>query len=220
MHEENYFRRRRPDDFGQLLVRDATNLYVLLPDMAGLTRHFQKDTSQPQLTVVEELIAQILFHVDVTRQQRSYKTFGERGLKMNGVKHGALFDSKYGRWFQSCCRAGAESIFDQAFSTEKVMRAHRRKRRLLPVRRDDRELNLASLNKVDSVRFLSLRKECRVIRTLQQSFTLVDFQQQRLDADVAHFILGRFRLRCCCHYGNTPIFRDAKYLGRMAEPEA
>src|SRR5688572_11356393 len=111
MHEESYFRRRRPDDFGQLLVRDATNLYVSLLDMATFTGHFQKHTSQPQFTVVEELIAQIPFHVDVTGQQRSYKVFCERGLKMNSVKHGALFDAKYGRWFQGCCRACAESIF-------------------------------------------------------------------------------------------------------------
>ena len=45
--------------------------------------------------MVEELIAQILFHVDVTGQKRSYEVFGELGLKKNGVKHGGLFDSKY-----------------------------------------------------------------------------------------------------------------------------
>src|SRR5688572_20252869 len=47
LHEKSYFRRRRPDDFGQLLVRKATNLYVSLLEMASFTGHFQKDTSQP-----------------------------------------------------------------------------------------------------------------------------------------------------------------------------
>src|SRR6187549_1846570 len=126
---------------------------------------------------------------------------------MNEVKHGALFDSKYGRWFQGCCRAGAESIFDEAFFTEKVMRAQSRKSRLPGLRRNDCELNLASLNKVNSIRFLSLRKECRVFRTFQPSFTLEDFQQQRLEADVGDFFLRRFRLTCCCHYGHSNLPR-------------
>src|SRR4030095_6693969 len=95
MHEKHDLRRSRSHDFGQLDMSDTGNVHVSRPGVLSCTGEFQKCTGQTQLAVIEKLIAEIFFHVDVPGQQRGQELFGELGLKANSLKHCTLLDSEY-----------------------------------------------------------------------------------------------------------------------------
>ena len=65
IHEENDLRRSGAHDLGELFVANGRNLNDPELGAAALAREFQKGTSQPQLAMVEKLIAEIFFHVDI-----------------------------------------------------------------------------------------------------------------------------------------------------------
>src|SRR5205823_81459 len=87
-----------------------------------------------------------------------------------------------------------------AFFTHKLTWTHQSEYCLLALRRDDRELDLACLDKVDSVRIVSLRKELRALPTLQQSLAFDNVLKHVLGRQTG--ILG-FESFCipCSHNG-------------------
>src|SRR5688572_19285709 len=55
---------------------------------------FQEYTGQPLFAVVEKLIAEVLFQVDVTNEQRGDEPFTELMLTRQGSKHRSLLDTE------------------------------------------------------------------------------------------------------------------------------
>src|SRR6185369_11792998 len=84
---------------------------------------------------------------------------GQLGLGMQSSEHDPLADSEYRREFQSCCSACPNRVSDEAYFTQEVTRPQRIQYHSLALSRDDSDLHLSSLNKIDSVRLFSLRKE-------------------------------------------------------------
>src|SRR5690348_9582124 len=109
--------------------------------------------------MVEKLIAQIFLQIDVAGQQCRCEFFRKLGLSMKSLEHGLLLDSEYGGRF--CCRRRAypERLADQASFTKKLTRPEHGHYCFLALSREDSDLHLARLNKIDPVRVVSLRKD-------------------------------------------------------------
>src|SRR5947207_10014324 len=87
---------------------------------------------------------------------------------MKSFEHDTLADSEYRRGFQACCRACPDRIADEASFTQEVTRTQRIPYSFLTLSRDDSHLHFSSLNKIDSVRLFSLRKEfCALAKSYQ-----------------------------------------------------
>ena len=63
--------------------------------LLAVTTEFQKDTGQPALVMIEKLVANILFQIDVADQQRGYELFGKLGLRVKSLEHGPLLNFEY-----------------------------------------------------------------------------------------------------------------------------
>ena len=85
-------------------------------------------------------------------------------------------------------------------------RPHHSEYRLLAVSRDDSELGLTGLDKVDRVSRVSLRKEFRALSTFQQGLSSDNSPKQALDGET-----GLFGFECSClprslHKGILQLF--------------
>src|SRR5205085_11063954 len=99
-------------------------------------------------------------------------------------EHGLLLDPEYGGRFHCRGRADPQGLPDQAPFTKKLTRTQEREYRFLALSRDDGDLHLARLNKIDRVRGVSLRKGSRVFLEMQYVFARDNVLQQVLDMRV------------------------------------
>ena len=145
------------------------------------TAELQQDTGQSFLAMVEKLIAEVVLQSDVAGQQCRCEFFRKLALSVKSLEHDLLLDSEYGGRF--CCRRRAypDKLTDQASFAKKLTRSGHRQYCFLALPRDDTELHLARLNKIDRVRLVSLRKDWRLFLELQYMFANQNAFEQALD---------------------------------------
>src|SRR5205807_5910560 len=84
-------------------------------------------------------------------------------------------------------------IIEEAFFAQEVTRPHHSECRFLALSRDDSELDLTGLDKIDSFRRLSLRKEFRAFLTFQQRLSSDNVSKEAIDSGT-----GLFGFECSC----------------------
>src|SRR5207249_5528309 len=73
--------------FGQSLVTQCRYFGIPHGAVFAQARELQENPGQPLLAMVEKLIAEIFFKVDIARQQRTHELFGKLGLVVKSTKH-------------------------------------------------------------------------------------------------------------------------------------
>ena len=75
----HHFRQGFMTRHGQFRIRDK----FMFPQ----SRQLQEDASQPLFAVIEQLVAEVLFEIDVSGQQRRDELFGKLRLLMKRAEH-------------------------------------------------------------------------------------------------------------------------------------
>jgi hypothetical protein len=131
------------------------------------TGEFQENTREAFLTVVEKLIAEILFEFDIASQERSCEFFGKLGLPMKGPQHGTPFDPVNRGALYCDGAAHPDGLADQATFTKKAAWAQDGQNCFASHWGYHSDLYLSVLNKVNGIGFVTLSKYFFVLGELR-----------------------------------------------------
>ena len=142
----NHFRQCLLRYFGKNLLRLA---------LRAKAREQQQRTREPFLGGVEELVDQILFDSDVSRQHIGDEAVGKFVLPID-AKHLAFLDDEHSRGRNRGCRRHADGLAREATFPKKITRPQNRYNGFLPGLIHYSKLHTAFLNVHDVLRGVAL----------------------------------------------------------------
>lgn len=184
VHEVSDSRARRTYHFCQRFMAQPGHLGIRDGQLLAKARHFEQNAGKALLAMIEELVTEILFQIDIASEQGSHELFGKVSLSMKSTKHGQLVDSKQCRGLQSRCRADSQRLPDEASFTEKIPGSEHCQYRFPPLDRHNSDFDLSRLNEIDGVGRTALSENRFTLSKGQQFLSLDDVFEQVRDVRI------------------------------------
>src|SRR6187455_2162500 len=117
--------------------------------------------------MVEELIAEILFEIDIADQKRGDQLFRQVRLSQECTGHRLFFNAEECGWRYCSRRADAYRLSDKCAFTEKIASGKHADDGFLSAGGNDRHFDLSTLNQVNGVGWTPLRIDLLALSEIQ-----------------------------------------------------